>query len=165
MLNMCHSWVKRNSTTQVMYIAKLKNDPKRVKKTFLMVLEMVFKMVWWRGRKSHKKDFWSWNVFLLSEYWLPLYLKRLLDLFFFFFLVLFLFFSMPRLLRTWGVWMIFEQKDHFFKKFLFKWLDMEWHGHDCGDTNGGRIFRNGVMHANIAKPWIWRYVVGFIAHV
>jgi hypothetical protein len=29
---------------------------------------------------------------------------------------------------------------------------MEWHGHDCGYTSGGRIFRNGVMHANIAKP-------------
>jgi hypothetical protein len=48
--------------------------------------------------------------------------------------------------------MIFEEKDHFFKNFLLKWLDMEWHGHDCGYTRSGRIFRNGVMHANIAKP-------------
>jgi hypothetical protein len=29
---------------------------------------------------------------------------------------------------------------------------MEWHGHDYGYTGGGRIFRNGVMDANIAKP-------------
>jgi hypothetical protein len=33
---------------------------------------------------------------------------------------------------------------------------MEWHGHDCGYTGSGRIFRNGVMHDNIAKPWLWR---------
>jgi hypothetical protein len=62
-----------------------------------------------------------------------------------------LFFYAPSLEEL-GVLMIFEKKDHFFKNFLFKWLDMEWHGHDCGYTGGGRIFRNGVMHANIAKP-------------
>jgi hypothetical protein len=38
-------WVKRKGRTQVMYIAKLKDDPKRVKKTFSMILERVFKMV------------------------------------------------------------------------------------------------------------------------
>jgi hypothetical protein len=37
-------------------------------------------------------------------------------------------------------------------KTLFKWLDMECHGHDCGYIGGGHIFHNGVMHANIAKP-------------
>jgi hypothetical protein len=31
---------------------------------------------------------------------------------------------MLRLLRTWGVLMIFEEKNHFFKNFLFKWNDM-----------------------------------------
>jgi hypothetical protein len=48
-----------------MYIAKLKDGPKRVKKTFSMILKRVFEMVWWRGRKwNHiKKDFWSWSVF------------------------------------------------------------------------------------------------------
>jgi hypothetical protein len=51
-----------------------------------------------------------------------------------------------------GGLMIFEEKDHFFKNFLFKWLDMKWHGHDCGYTGGGRIFQNEVMHTNIAKP-------------
>jgi hypothetical protein len=48
--------------------------------------------------------------------------------------------------------MIFEEKDHFFKNFLFKWLDMEWLGHNCGYTSGGCIFWNGVMLSNIAKP-------------
>jgi hypothetical protein len=40
-----------------MYIAKLKDGPKRAKKTFSIILERVFEMVW-RGRKwNHiKKD-------------------------------------------------------------------------------------------------------------
>jgi hypothetical protein len=52
-------WVKRKGTTQVMYIAKVKDGSKRVKKTFSMVLERVLETVWWRGRKwNHiKKDF------------------------------------------------------------------------------------------------------------
>ena len=33
---MWSSWVRRNDTTQVMYIAKLKDGPKRVTKTFSM---------------------------------------------------------------------------------------------------------------------------------
>jgi hypothetical protein len=44
-------------------------------------------------------------------------------------------------------------KKSLLQKFSFQ---MEGHGHDCGYTGGGRIFRNGVMHANIAKPWLWR---------
>jgi hypothetical protein len=42
---MWSSWVKRRDTTQVMYIAKLKDGPKRVKKAFLMISERVFEMV------------------------------------------------------------------------------------------------------------------------
>jgi hypothetical protein len=58
---MWRSWVKEKGITQVMYIAKLKDCPKRVKKNFSMILERVFKMVWWRGRKWNyiKKNFWS----------------------------------------------------------------------------------------------------------
>jgi hypothetical protein len=41
---MWSSWVKEKGTTQVMYIAKLKDAPKRVKK-FLNDLENVFEMV------------------------------------------------------------------------------------------------------------------------
>jgi hypothetical protein len=41
---MWSSFVKENGTTQVMYIAKLKDGPKRVKK-ILNDLEKVFEMV------------------------------------------------------------------------------------------------------------------------
>jgi hypothetical protein len=57
-------------------------------------------------------------------------------LFLFFFL-----FSAPSL-EDLGVLMIFEKKITF-SKHLFKWLQ---------HTGGGRIFRSGVMHANMAKP-------------
>jgi hypothetical protein len=42
---MWNSWVKRNGTTQVMYITKLKDGPKRDKKTFSMILEWVSEIV------------------------------------------------------------------------------------------------------------------------
>jgi hypothetical protein len=42
---MWSSWVKRKGTRQVMYMAKLKDGSKRVKKTFSMILERVFEMV------------------------------------------------------------------------------------------------------------------------
>jgi hypothetical protein len=44
-VNMWSSWVRRNSTMQVMYIAKLKDGPKAVKKTFSMILERVFEIL------------------------------------------------------------------------------------------------------------------------
>jgi hypothetical protein len=42
---MYSSWVKRKGTTQATYVAKLKDGPKRTKKTFSMILERVFEMV------------------------------------------------------------------------------------------------------------------------
>jgi hypothetical protein len=42
---MWSSWVKEMGTTQVMYITKLNDGPKKVKKTFSMILEGVFEMV------------------------------------------------------------------------------------------------------------------------
>jgi hypothetical protein len=63
---MWSSWVKRKGTAQVMYIAKLKDGPKRAKKTVSIILERVFKMVWWRGRKSHKKRIFKVKVFFSS---------------------------------------------------------------------------------------------------
>jgi hypothetical protein len=42
---MWNSWAKRQGTTQVIYIAKLKDGPKRAKKTFSMILKRVFEMV------------------------------------------------------------------------------------------------------------------------
>jgi hypothetical protein len=42
---MWSSWVKRKGTTQVLYIAKLQDDPERAKKTFSMILKRDFEMV------------------------------------------------------------------------------------------------------------------------
>jgi hypothetical protein len=42
---MWNSWVKRKGITQVMYIVKLNDGSKRVKKTFSMILERIFEMV------------------------------------------------------------------------------------------------------------------------
>jgi hypothetical protein len=44
---MWSSCVKRKGTTQVMYIAKLKDGPKIVKKTFSIILERV--LIWYDG--------------------------------------------------------------------------------------------------------------------
>jgi hypothetical protein len=62
---MWSSRVKRKGTTQVMYIAKLKDGPKRVKKTFSMILEMVFENGMMEGEKmeSHQKGFLRLNCF------------------------------------------------------------------------------------------------------
>jgi hypothetical protein len=43
--NMWSSWVSRKGTTQVMYIAKLKDGPKKSYENFLNDLEKVFEMV------------------------------------------------------------------------------------------------------------------------
>jgi hypothetical protein len=53
---MWSSWVKRNGTTQVMYIAKLKDGSKRAKKLFSMILERVFSNGMIEGEKmeSHQ---------------------------------------------------------------------------------------------------------------
>jgi hypothetical protein len=136
-------WVKEKGTTQVMYIAKLKDGQKIVKNTFSMILEMVFEMVWWRGRKNHiKKSFWSWSVFLLSKYWLPLLFEETLRAFFFLSL-----FFMLRLLRTWGFWWYLRRKS-VLQKLLFKWLQYNGSGH---------IFQSGVIHDNMAKACLWRW--------
>jgi hypothetical protein len=39
------SWIKTKDTTQVMYIGKLKDGPKKVVKFSQMILERVFEMV------------------------------------------------------------------------------------------------------------------------
>jgi hypothetical protein len=33
------------------------------------------------------------------------------------------------------------RKKSLLQKLLFKWLNMEWHGHDYGYIGGGRIFK------------------------
>jgi hypothetical protein len=59
----------------------------------------------------------------------------------YFFSLLFFYAPSPKNL---GVFMIFEEINHFFKNFIFKSLHMEWHGHDCGYTGGECIFQSGV---------------------
>jgi hypothetical protein len=141
---MWSSWVKEKGTTQVMYIGKLNDSPKRVKKTFSMILERVFEMVWWRGENgTTSKRIFEVEVFFTSQNIdFPFYLKRLLELFFFSF-----FFFMLRLLRTQEFWWYLSRKS-LLQKLIFKWLQY---------TSGGHIFWNGVMHANMAKPWLWRW--------
>jgi hypothetical protein len=103
-----------------MYISKLKDGPKRVKKIFSMILERVFEMVWWRGRKwNHiNKDLWSWSVFLLSKYLLPFLFEETLGSF------LFPFFHAPSLEDS-GVLMIFEEKITF-SKTSFQMASIYW---------------------------------------
>jgi hypothetical protein len=129
---MWSSWVKRKGTSQVMYMAKLKDGSKRVKKTFSMILERVFEMVWWRGRKwNHiNKDFWSWSVFLLSKYWLPLLFEETIGAFLFF---SFFFYIYAPSIEESGVLMIFEEKITSSKtSFQMAWL-------------------------GIARSWLWIY--------
>jgi hypothetical protein len=59
-LNMWSSWVRRKGTTQVMYIAKLKDGPKRIMKTLSMIWKRFSK--WYDGgekMESYKKSFQS----------------------------------------------------------------------------------------------------------
>jgi hypothetical protein len=113
------------TTTQVMYIAKLKDGPKRVKKTFSMILERVFEIIWWRERKwNHiKKDFWSWCVFLLSKYWLPLLFQETLGAFLFpslSFFICSISWGLDGFDDIWG-------ENHFFKNFFLNgltWIGM-----------------------------------------
>jgi hypothetical protein len=137
---MWSSWVKPNDTTQVLHIAKVKDYPKRAVKLSQTILERVFKMVWWRGRKwTHIKRFWCWDVFFLSKYWLPLFICR--DSWSFYLPSLFfntfsLSFSMLRLFEDLRILMINEEKNTL-QKFLFRWNGMEWLSHDY--RNGGVV--------------------------
>jgi hypothetical protein len=67
---MWSSGVKRKGTTQVMYIAKLKDGPNRVKKTFSMIL-MGFSKWYDAGGENEitsKKKILTLNCFLHLEY-------------------------------------------------------------------------------------------------
>jgi hypothetical protein len=93
------SWVKRKGTTQVVYIAKIKDGVKREKKTFSMILERVLKWDVGGGENGITcKRIFEVEVFFSSQNIdFLFYLKRLLDLFF-----SFSFFYMLHLLRTRG---------------------------------------------------------------
>jgi hypothetical protein len=68
---MWSSWVKENGTTEVMYIAKLKDGPKRVKKTFSMILNRIFEVeVSFSSQNVNSpfiwRDSWSFSFSSLS---------------------------------------------------------------------------------------------------
>jgi hypothetical protein len=60
------------------------------------------------------------------------------------------FLSLPLFSSLERFWWYLRRKS-LLQKLLFKWLQY---------TGGGRIFWNGVMHANMAKPWLWRWGSG-----
>jgi hypothetical protein len=57
-----------------------------------------------------------------------------------------LFFFAP-FLKYLGFWWYLRRKSLLWK-LLFKWLQY---------TGGRCIFQSGVMHANMVKPWLWRW--------
>jgi hypothetical protein len=128
-----------------MHIAKLKDSPKRAMKLSQTILERILKMVWWRGRKwTHVKRFWSWNVFLLPKYWLPLFIWRdswSFSFFFFFQYFLSLLFSILCLFEDLGILKINEEKNTL-QIFILRWNGMVWLSHDY--WNGGVVNISGV---------------------
>jgi hypothetical protein len=122
-------------------LPKLKDGPKRGKKTFSVILERVSKLVWWRGRKWNyiKKDFWS-CIFLLSKYWLLILFEETLGAFLFPSFLCSISWGLGGFDDIWG-------KNHFFKNFFSNGFNilvvdtysgMElctpiWLNHDYGD--------------------------------
>jgi hypothetical protein len=83
-LNMWSLWVRRKGTTKVMYIAKLKDCPKRVTKIISMIWKRFLK--WYDGggggKWNHIKRVFNVEVFSSSQnIHFPFYLKKFLELF------------------------------------------------------------------------------------
>jgi hypothetical protein len=141
---MWSSWVKEKGTTQVMYIAKLKDGTKRVKKISQRFWKGFLKLYDGGGENGiTSKKIFEVEVFFSSQNIdFPYYLKGLLELF--------LSFSLFSRSVSWGLgefWWHLRRKS-LLQKLFFEWLQY---------TSGGRIFWNGLMHANMAKPWLWRW--------
>jgi hypothetical protein len=138
-----------------------------------MVQKELWKLSQWLGKgfqngmmegekmESYKKGFWSWSVFLLSKYWLPLLFEEILGAFlslsfsqYFFFLFLSLSLSLCSVSWGLGGFDDIRGEKSLLQKLLFKWNSMDWLS---VNIVGGRIFWNGVIHANMAKPWSWKW--------
>jgi hypothetical protein len=145
-----------------MYIAKLKDGLKRVKKIFSMILERVLEMVWWRGRKwDHiEKDFWSWNVSPLKMLTSPLFEETFAASLFFFL----------RLLSTWGIWWYLRRKSLLQKNFFSNGFNilavnayhgmelctLTWLNHDFGDGGLWIYWRwTHIPEWNYARQYLW----------
>jgi hypothetical protein len=133
-------------TTHVMYIAKLKDGSKRVKKLSQWFWKRIFKWYYgWGENGIASKRIFEFEVFFSSQNInFPFIWRDSWGFSFSSSLFTFFSFSLLYLLRTWGFWWYLRRKS-LHQKLLFKWLQY---------TGGGRIFWNGVMHANMAKPWL-----------
>jgi hypothetical protein len=102
---------------------------------------------WYDGGEENgltQKGFWGCNVFLLSKYWLLLFIWRDSWSFSFFSILFSLsFFSMLRLFEDLGILMINEEKSTL-QEFLFIWNGMKWLSHDYGN---GRVVDISVVDA------------------
>jgi hypothetical protein len=91
--------------------------------------------------ESYKKGFRSWNVFLLSKYWLPLLFEEILGAFPSLFFQYFFFLSLSLFLCSvsWGLGGFDDIRGEksLLQKLLFKWNGMDWLS---VNINGGRIF-------------------------
>jgi hypothetical protein len=88
--------------------------------------------------ESYKNNIWSWSVFLLSKYWLPLLFEETLGVFFFSKLFLPLFHSFFLCSVSWGPGGFDDIRgEKSLLQQLFKWKGVDLLG---VDTSGGRIF-------------------------
>jgi hypothetical protein len=106
---MWSSWVNRNGTTQVMFIAKLKDGQKELRKLSQLFWKGFLK--WYNGGGENgitlRRIFEVEVFFSYQNINFPFYLKRLLKLFFF---PLFFSFFHAHFLEGLEVLMIFEEK-------------------------------------------------------
>jgi hypothetical protein len=130
-----------------MYIAKLKDGPKRVEKIFSMILERGFEMVWWRGKmESLQNEFLKLKCFSPLKILTSPFIWRDYWSFSFFQFSFFLFFSCS---ISWGlggfddIW----GENHVFKNFISNGFNIlavgaysgmelcmpTWLNHDYGD--------------------------------
>jgi hypothetical protein len=142
---MWSSRVKINDITQVMHIAKLKDDPKRAIKFSQMILERFFWNGMTDGKKmgSYKKDFEVAIFFSSQNIDFPFLFEETLGAFIFlsfpfsFFFSLFLIFSLSLFFYAPSLWGLGDFDDIWGErqpsKILFKWHGMIWLIHDYED--------------------------------
>jgi hypothetical protein len=158
---MWSSWVKEKGTTLVMYIVKLKDGPKRVKKS-----SQWSRKGFWNGMmegekiESYKKEFSELKCFSSLKILASPFIWRdswsFLSFFSFSILSLPLFLSFILCSVSWGHGCFDDIRGEklLFQQLIFKRNGVDWLS---VDIDGGRIFWNGVMHGNMAKPWSWRW--------
>jgi hypothetical protein len=130
---MWSSRVKTKDTTQVMHIAKLKDDPKRAAKFSQMILEKGFWNGMMEGKKmcSYKNDFEVAMFFSSQNIDFPFLFEEAIWAFLFSFFFSLSFFLCSVSLRNRGIWWYLRSKTT--SKILFKWHGMIWLIHNYED--------------------------------